>query len=605
MLTFFYLLLISLYRPIKSVNVGTTLFGEPDLEKVYWDAESITLLRARYFLEALIPGHNSPIDDDFSRDILIYFRIILDSIRVLPEGRKKQLYLYAMRDIIGGYLHGYILPISKFSYYAGILNYRSMKRTISYYNHIKDLLRSEGQGWSEHRRIEWKDFNARKLQLRINGAVCRKITIPCKNIRIYRKLHDSSKEPLCPTMQDFQIPVPFFDCPRKPHAVAFPLVNFPVVDLKSDQFAYAMIKFYIKSLRCLYCSSNPNHRSKSLSIFRDNIYTWLLKEVVPRLNDEDTYVVFGGVLRLIRTLTEQGAIEVNLLKERQTYNQDAGVSDDPFTEHLRKRLNWILNALLFVLALWFMVACLVVCCRLQRKRCLCWLDKKKEKAPTHATCSTSATFMDSFINAPTCEPKPSCRSVKSKGKKVRRRSWGKSGKCDKAYFTLTEESSTKRSSVASDGEIGEKSEGKTGDWSTKSDECREVRAVPKSYTSNWIGNASEQIVHSHSVDVKESATDSKELSPIVELSESSRNSSPVQNANSTANSLSAESDSLTEDKHQNQEPEVHYARKMKLKGNPQDTGCYSDESYTAPVSEESRRVGISSDSIEAVSNSQT
>lgn len=179
-----FILLIPCSFTFRAPNVGTTLFTESDLNKQCWDADSISLLHSRMFLELLLPCPRVlyELDNEFASDLIKYFSLILTTMHSFPDGRKKQLSIYAMQDIIGmkyrsfscwllriihvfvgGYFHSLILPIARFSYYAGIINWKSMRRLNRYYNQLKEVLRTEGQGWAPPRPQSCEQFRFHSL----------------------------------------------------------------------------------------------------------------------------------------------------------------------------------------------------------------------------------------------------------------------------------------------------------------------------------------------------------------------------------------------------------------------------------------------------------
>ncbi|XP_045476758.1 uncharacterized protein LOC123682264 [Harmonia axyridis] len=588
-----FILLIPSCRTFRAPNVGTTLFTESDLNKQCWDSDSISLLHSRMFLELLLPCPRVlyELDNEFSVDLIKYFSLVLTTMHSFPDGRKKQLSIYAMEDIIGGYFHSLILPIARFSYYSGIINWRSMRRLNRYYNQLKEVLRTEGQGWAPPRPQNWENYDARRLPMRPKTA-CLEGEVPCSNIRLYRRLKCCDDMKTCGRCMKVAVPVPFFDCKMKPHALAVPFKNCPLFDVNSGRSAYVLIRFFVQSYRCLYCKCN---HADCLSIFRSNLYTWLMDEVVPRFNDDKTYVAFGGVIRLIKTLECQGVRHVDLLHERQCYNRMAGVSEDPFIEYTRHKLKVILIALLIVLLLWFLLASCIICCRMARKRCTCGKPARSESSKSRSGGSRkSSTLLEKILG--------------EKGK--RRKLWCSCG--SKTYYSLTDDTSRAKTSTP-----------KSEDSSPKSLPSSPKSSSPRTYFSSDSQSRSSRgdiqaysaVEESISIIKGSTSGESRGLPPIVEMSEKSTASDSkgkVKFGPSVSRSATEASATGTDKRDSLSELESSVSIPAKTqrstKADSLDSGksgsiqedsqahCYSDDSDLA--TEETGRTDISSDSIE-------
>jgi len=88
-------------------------------------------------------------NDQYIAHLMDYFHICLESVRKLSVGKTKHLMLKALADTMGGYLHVYILPITKHSYYAGNIKYRNAKMLFELFDELKIFLRTNGAGWSK------------------------------------------------------------------------------------------------------------------------------------------------------------------------------------------------------------------------------------------------------------------------------------------------------------------------------------------------------------------------------------------------------------------------------------------------------------------------
>ncbi|KAK9888099.1 hypothetical protein WA026_000374 [Henosepilachna vigintioctopunctata] len=579
-LTTFILLLPSCLS-FRAPNIGTTIFYESDLNKQCWDVDGIFLLHSRMFLELLLPSPRvlQELDNEFAADLVNYFTLILTTMDALPESKKKKLSLQAMKDIIGGYLHSVILPVARMSYYAGIINWKSMHKLDRYYNKVKDMLKTEGQGWASPRLQKWGAFEARRLPMQ--KPSCKKHDTPCSDLRIYTHTESCDDSKTCGKDITLAVPIPFFDCKTKPYAVAVPFRTNPLFDVIASKSSYVIVRYFLMSHKCLACKCDNNICRKS---FKNNLYTWLTEEVVPRLNDDKTYAAFGAVIRVIRTLEYQDASHVDLLRERDCYNKMAGVSEDQFIEYTRHKLKVILIALLIVLLLWFLLACCILCCRMARKRCTCGKPAAKSSRKSNFLPERYSNIMDKIMGST-------------------ERNEGLMCMCDsKTYFSTTEESSRGKSGKS---ETSKKSSSpRTGFSSSSQSKQDDIPAYSAVTAPVSIAKG-----------ISSSSSESRGLPPIEEISERSSLLDSKRPPGFRIPVAGSASDSEKDEYYpRNQEvPKpisdrgrrshlVHNIQSGKLDSSQEVSRvqCYSDDTDVATEDTESK-TDISSDSIENLS----
>lgn len=103
---YLYFILIILLERIKlfgSINVGTVLFTESDLNKECWSCENIALLTSRMLMEDILPAEEALVirDDDFISNIVEYFHLVLEVVRKVTYGKAKHVMLLSMTDVLG------------------------------------------------------------------------------------------------------------------------------------------------------------------------------------------------------------------------------------------------------------------------------------------------------------------------------------------------------------------------------------------------------------------------------------------------------------------------------------------------------------------------
>ncbi|XP_025074841.1 uncharacterized protein LOC105430139 [Pogonomyrmex barbatus] len=314
-----------------------------------------------------------PQNDQYIAHLMDYFHICLESVRRLTVGKTKHLMLKALADTLGGYLQVYILPLTKHSYYAGNIKYRNAKMLFELFDELKVFLRTNGAGWSKPSR----DF----ANIRIPPIVITppKTSVACNGFITYPKRYNNE------ATSEVVIPLPFLDNEVEPNSIALPFKTDSLQSLYSEKSAFALVKYYIASVKCI--ASRPNAKTR-LRRFNKDFYTWLQQSVRGHLDDEKWYPAFGGVLRVLATLRESN-IGGNIMKSKQasgTYevmpykvdterasqtNENApplykskGESNSTMT---LSATELVIIALVAVLVLWLLVGLSLVCYRFLTK----------------------------------------------------------------------------------------------------------------------------------------------------------------------------------------------------------------------------------------------
>lgn len=88
-------------------------------------------------------------NDLYIAELMDYFHICLKCVQNLSVGKTKHLMLKALADTMGGYLHVYVLPLTRRAYYAGNIKYRNAKRLFELFEELKNFLHTNGAGWGE------------------------------------------------------------------------------------------------------------------------------------------------------------------------------------------------------------------------------------------------------------------------------------------------------------------------------------------------------------------------------------------------------------------------------------------------------------------------
>lgn len=93
-------------------------------------------------------------NDKYIADLLSYINACLEQVSRMSTGRTKHLMLKSLADVMGGYLHSYVAPIARVSYYAGSIEYCNTEKVFQLLDELKHFLSSDGTGWRKPLELE-------------------------------------------------------------------------------------------------------------------------------------------------------------------------------------------------------------------------------------------------------------------------------------------------------------------------------------------------------------------------------------------------------------------------------------------------------------------
>nr|XP_012224262.1 PREDICTED: uncharacterized protein LOC105673305 [Linepithema humile] len=354
-----------------------------------------------------------------------YFHICLESVRKLSVGKTKHLMLKALADTLGGYLRVYILPLTRHSYYAGNIKYRNVRMLFELFDELKIFLRTNGAGWSKPRR------NANNVRIPSIVITPPKTSVACNGLITYsapfergdyrsfafrkkkrstmmkrghsRRAVDGYNEA---TTSEVIVPLPFLDNEIEPNSIALPFKTDSLQSLYSEKSAFALVKYYIASVKCI--TSRSSTRTQ-LQTFNKDFHAWLQQSVRRHLDDEKWYPAFGGVLRVMATLRESG-ISSGIAKSKTsgTYQvmpkgvERASQADKNVLSLYKEKgessvmttTEIVIIAVVSALVIWLLVGLSLVCYR--------FLTHNSERCPP---CESKTTpFAVLYKNADYCQP---------------------------------------------------------------------------------------------------------------------------------------------------------------------------------------------------------
>ncbi|KAI4454565.1 hypothetical protein MML48_9g00016189 [Holotrichia oblita] len=395
----------------KGSNIGTVLFAPSDANKDCWSADTLALLTARMVFEGILPERNSlnVNDEQIINDVIEYFRLILEVVRKNTTGKIKHIMLMALTDTLGGYMKHFFLPLAKYAYYAGNVNYNNVIRVHQLYDELKNYLRTNGAGWSKAPQDLGRAIVAQPIQMQMQ-----QITDRCKGL-IYREIGNTKRSSGPKTLQ---IAMPYFDSKTRPSAIAIPFKTYSLRNVESKGAAYVLVKFYIASTKCL---TSKDVNPISIQEFNTNLFSFIMSKVAPHFCDERFYAAFGGVLRIVETMKAEGFIKngkvigsYNIMPEVEEKEPDMngqGLEEEDFGEKSmvtysdknpkitqdlqvkKSKSNLIMLAALATIIIWFVLGACFVCCRIRSARMkkdeqVKLLEDGRSKTPSTATSKT-------------------------------------------------------------------------------------------------------------------------------------------------------------------------------------------------------------------------
>ncbi|KAF7269940.1 hypothetical protein GWI33_017031 [Rhynchophorus ferrugineus] len=371
---------------IRTAGTGTVLFNPTDVYKTCWSQDELSIITARMIMEDVIPDPriiSIQCNDDIT-DIIDYFKAVIEFIRGSTKGRKKHILLMALTDLLGGYLHYAILPMSRKAYYAGAVEFTYMEKLIQLYEEVKWFLRTNGQGWTKPMLITKevsvpvidieKEFNAE------NTNSC------CSRLLFYEHEPLKSKTKRSATTEKgFYFPLPFFDAKHSPKAIVVPLKHYAVRSIESRRAAYIIMKYFVTAERCLHDSKAKQDQVQK---FQNNLYTWIEHDVIPKLGDDRFYAAFGGAVRVWNTLKVLGA-RVGEVSCNTDENEEE-MAAVPGAGCSSRRTNLFIVAMLVIIFAWFVIGTCFICYRMRNsKKTKTHHDDTNKKSSSSGSLSSS------------------------------------------------------------------------------------------------------------------------------------------------------------------------------------------------------------------------
>ncbi|CAH0399560.1 unnamed protein product [Chilo suppressalis] len=359
----------------RNINVGTTLFSRADLNKVDWSAIEFGLLKARRYFQDLLPSGSfiDTANEAYVNKLFKYFKDTYSTIkRQTPNETANQVMTIAFSDAVGGYVKFWALPVTKRGFYGGTVSQNNIMKLSQLYNELKNFLETDGDEWRSPNKNLLRDttFNVAPPQ-----HVRRSMKDPCKELVL-------EESPF-----GLIIPVPNVHWEDRSNTMFVPFKKQSIIPLESPDYPNALVQYYDIAKNCI-----EENKPDAINDFEERFQTWLTKEVMPHLCDENIYLALGSVLTLVNKTRDLGR------KCYHAMNSKIVIAGFPIDFSSKKTLFILIILILEIV--WCIPALIYLACsRKSKKRnfevsdCLCSTDSTDD---THANNTTNKTF-NNFI----------------------------------------------------------------------------------------------------------------------------------------------------------------------------------------------------------------
>ncbi|XP_065354428.1 uncharacterized protein LOC135948904 [Calliphora vicina] len=282
------------YIDIESF-VGTNLFDSTT--KRCFSSEEVALLATRKDFESLIPKDlpQCLLNEQMMALLLNYFYICHQMILRMTSMGSKHLAQKAFYDTFGGYLNFYLVPVTKYSYYAGQISLNTAQQILNLHQQSKQLLNTNGNGWKaplQNVLVELKSIHIEPLHiLELDKETCDEPSF-CMQLVMAADENQIDDDKMIIQLPKLEAE----DVNGYLGNIWLPFKGKRSFDLKSESSAYIVVKFYETVTKC-YRFENIDQQ-----YYNHQFKTWLLESINVHLSDKQFYPGLGAVLRIYEYL---------------------------------------------------------------------------------------------------------------------------------------------------------------------------------------------------------------------------------------------------------------------------------------------------------------
>lgn len=213
----------------------------------------------------------------------------------MTTGDIKYITQRALYDTIGDYLNHYLNPVTKYSYYAGEISYKTTKYLYDLFDYCKKILNTNGIGWRQPIN-SFKNFTNKIKPIEIEEPkndefIDENEQTPCVNLIL---LGDDIND----LEEDMLVSLPKMELDENGDLLSIwlPFKRKHNFNLASKSSAFILLRYFVTVTKCY------NFEGNSQEIFNQNFEKWLKESVVPFLYRKSFYPAFGAVLRILETV---------------------------------------------------------------------------------------------------------------------------------------------------------------------------------------------------------------------------------------------------------------------------------------------------------------
>lgn len=203
-----------------------------------------------------------------------------------------------------------ILPITKFSFYAGNVTFSIAQNVIDLYERCKELLDTNGNFWADPI-TDFSQFDINILPLVLPKVRDDESMKACSSL--LTKLNDDDNE------EDMIVSLPKLeidDDSRELLTIWLPLKQKHVYNINSKTSAFILFRYFVIVTQCY------SYQGINQSIFNRRLKLWINENVLQYLDDDKLYPAFGAVLRIMESIKDSGdSIQYTGNKGRRTKKQ--------------------------------------------------------------------------------------------------------------------------------------------------------------------------------------------------------------------------------------------------------------------------------------------
>lgn len=279
------------------------------------------------------------------------------------------------------YLKHIILPMTKYSFYAGNVTYSVAQNVFNLYERCKESLDTNGNSWSDPI-TDFSQFSINIQSLNIQQPPDEDVVKTCANLAMNQNDDDNE--------EDMLVPLPKIETSQDENlsTIWLPLRRKHIFNINSRTSAFILFRYYVMVTQCF------RYQGINQSIFNRKLKVWISENVIPYLDDDQLYPAFGAVLRIIETIRDQNEAIYQGTKEKKNrkshrvdvlsiVNSELDEKFGNFSFDLKNRdVTWWIFAVALAAGITLLIAILIYlvcrfCCNRKKRE-----DEDAKKGPT-------------------------------------------------------------------------------------------------------------------------------------------------------------------------------------------------------------------------------